>query len=68
MPTPSDYASFLLRLWREDPGCGAPQEWHGEIEHIQTGQHWTFRSLNEVLAFLCRLEEDLGALEPPPVA
>ena len=45
-----EYASFLVRMWREVdlkvPDGGTP--WHGEIEHIQSGRHVAFRTLDEV--------------------
>jgi hypothetical protein len=54
MTTTPTYLSFLVRMWREeDPK--RPQRighWQGEIEHIQTGQRWTFDSLDALLAFL----------------
>jgi hypothetical protein len=44
------YASFLLRLWR-DPRPGQSC-WQGEIEHIQTRQHFAFDDLDVLVAFL----------------
>ena len=49
-----EYASFLIRLWRE---AGADTtalliDWCSEVEHIQTGQRWTFSTLDELLEFL----------------
>ena len=60
MATPTKYASFLVRLWREgDPGLSAPTAgWQGEVEHIQTGQRWAFRTLDELLGFLRRRAEE----------
>jgi hypothetical protein len=60
------YQSYLVRLWRHpgedrapEPGQ-ASQDWHGEIEHIQSGQRWMFTTLDELLAFwrrqLCEAE------------
>jgi hypothetical protein len=48
------YASFLMRVWREvDPAApDAVAEWHGEIEHIQSGQRSIFASMNELQTFL----------------
>jgi hypothetical protein len=47
------YASFLIRLWsiREAtlPGEG---DWQGELQHIQSGQRWTFATFDELLVFL----------------
>lgn len=55
-----EYASFLIRLWREvdqDPSvarCG----WHSEVEHIQTGERWSFDTLEALLDFLHREATD----------
>jgi hypothetical protein len=48
------YASFLLRLWSESslPASAPAPDWHAEIEHIQSGERWTFDSLEELLEFL----------------
>lgn len=58
------YASFLLRLWRNDqqPQTAQPEPgWQGEAEHLQTRQRWTFDSLEE---FLRLLYEQLEAAGP----
>jgi hypothetical protein len=63
MDEPATYISFLVRLWRE-PGQQTPApplDWQGEIECIQTGQRWTFATLEELLDFLRRWVEQLGA-------
>ena len=64
MAVPIEYASFLVRLWREaEVEAAAPAaDWHGEVEHIQSGQHWSFSALEEVLDFLWRQAEDPGVL------
>ncbi len=49
---PEDYMSFLVRLWRDQPGDDQPDGWHGEIEHVQTGSRWRFGTLGDLLAFL----------------
>ncbi|MGD9029421.1 MAG: hypothetical protein PVG25_06380 [Anaerolineae bacterium] len=48
------YASYLVRLWREvDTGQHhTAADWQGEIEHIQTGERWAFSTLNTLLDFL----------------
>ncbi|MBN1249301.1 MAG: hypothetical protein JXC32_16700 [Anaerolineae bacterium] len=49
-----EYASYLIRLWREvdqDPSV-VRGSWHSEIEHIQTGEHRSFDTLEELLSFL----------------
>ena len=52
----TEYASFLVRLWREaGADATAPvADWQGEIEHIQSGHRWTFGTLDETLDFLRR--------------
>lgn len=56
MSTPIEYASFLIRLWREAgvDATAPPADWHSEVEHIQTGRQWTFSTLDELLGFLRR--------------
>jgi hypothetical protein len=45
-----EYASFLIRMWREvDPTApDVGTEWRGEIEHIQSGRQWSFDTLDEI--------------------
>lgn len=66
MSMPIEYTSFLIRLWRElNPDLHAlPAEWQGEAEHIQSGQCWTFGTLDELLGFLRRQTEELSAVIP----
>jgi hypothetical protein len=68
MSMPIEYASFLVRLWRErSPEQPAPAiDWHGEVEHIQSGRRWTFSSLGQVLSFLDRQARDPEVLAQPP--
>jgi hypothetical protein len=56
MSTSIEYASFLVRLWRQIGGEleNASVEWHGEIEHIQTGKRRAFDTLEDLLDFLRR--------------
>ena len=49
---PEDYMSFLVRLWRNQPGADRPGGWRGELELIQTGARWSFCTHAELLAFL----------------
>ncbi len=47
------YASFLIRLAStRDTAAPAVGEWQGEVQHIQSGQRWTFATLEELLTFL----------------
>jgi hypothetical protein len=54
MPSSIEYASFLIRLWRDQP----PQAdkllpaWQAEVEHIQSGQHWSFVTFEDLISFL----------------
>lgn len=73
MSSSIEYASYLIRLWREaippfrgEGKKGEVFEWHGEVEHIQSGRCWTFGSLDEVLAFLRQQARGIDALSPPP--
>lgn len=68
-----EYASFLVRLWQEatpplegEEKGGEVSEWHGEVEHIQSGRRWAFSSLDEVLAFLRQQARGTDAFSPPP--
>ena len=47
------YMSFVVRLWCDPAGS----EWRGEVEHIQSGNRWSFASLAHLLDFL-RLATD----------
>jgi hypothetical protein len=55
----TNYASFLVRLWRkEEPELAeATGDWQGEVEHIQSGQRWSFDMLEELLSVLRRQAE-----------
>ena len=54
-----EYFSYLLRIWREtEPGQAEAQDWYSQIEHIQSGQHWTFHRLDDLLCFLQKQTEN----------
>ncbi|NJM07233.1 hypothetical protein HC891_15140 [Candidatus Gracilibacteria bacterium] len=57
------YRSFLVRLWREQ-GADGSAHWCGEAEHIQSGLHYYFTTLEAMLD--CLAPDEL--LTPPPVA
>jgi hypothetical protein len=63
MNEPATYMSFLVRLWREPSQESAvpPAGWNSEVECIQTGQRWTYSTLDELLDFLRRQAEELAA-------
>jgi hypothetical protein len=67
MTTATTYVSFLIRLWREEsPEVLEPAaDWQGEVEHIQSGRHWTFSTLDELLSFLRRQAEASEVLGRP---
>jgi hypothetical protein len=51
MPVEKKYASYLIRLWREQtPGKTAAC--YVEVESVQTGQKWAFTSLRALHDFL----------------
>jgi len=65
---PIEYASFLVRLWRE-AGSDATElltDWCSEVEHIQSGQRWNFSALDELLDFLRREVEKPDILHGSP--
>ena len=70
MAASDQYASFLLRLWYEQSGetPTSSQWWHSEVQHIQSGQLWSFATIDELLDFLRRycegsLFHEFGNLE-----
>ena len=67
MSDPIEYASFLLRLWRqqspEQPGQAA--SWQGEVECIQSGQRQTFDNLDGLLDYLRQQTGDPELLHRP---
>lgn len=54
MDTDTEYASFLVRMWREPAlkGRSPDAPWKGELEHIQSGRHWAFDGLEELFTAL----------------
>jgi hypothetical protein len=63
MPDSRAYASYLVRLWREDDPERQDRATlcQGEVAHIQTSQRWTFGSLDELLSLLRRQMEEASA-------
>jgi hypothetical protein len=49
---PEEYASFIVRVWRDQSGSEQQGRWCGEIEQIQSGVRWRFCTLAELLTFL----------------
>ena len=66
MASPTIYASFLIRLWREHNLEQAKSivNCYSEVEHIQSGQRWAFSSLDEMLNFLRQQADDLEISNP----
>lgn len=62
--TQDQYASFLVRLWRsaEPRPNGSTDEWHGEVEHIQSGRRWRLGSPAELWEFLSARGTDSPAV------
>lgn len=60
MPTPIEYSSFLVRLWRPIGSDSAHPStgWRGEVEHIQSGEHRDLEALDELLESLRDKAED----------
>jgi len=56
------YASFMVRIWRQVNGEveGNTRGWLGEIEHLQSGQHGWFETLDEVPELIRRQVEAVG--------
>ncbi len=62
VPLPVEYASYLVRFWRRPSGVDdSTSEWHGEVEHIQTGRKWQFDRAADLLDFLRRCAFHLEA-------
>jgi hypothetical protein len=53
----------MVRIWRLTNGGGEEEatSWLGEIEHLQSGEHWSFETLDELPELLRRQAE---ALQP----
>jgi hypothetical protein len=67
VPSSIEYASFLIRLWRETiAGVGdMTGAWHIGVEHIQTGERQDFSTLDELVAFLHQKTENAAAAQSP---
>jgi hypothetical protein len=61
------YVSFVVRLWRE-LGQATPEpltDWYSEVECLQTGQRWTYHTLEALLDFLRQQLQSLTAPRDP---
>lgn len=60
------YASFLIRMWRENKaGVSSGADWHAEAEHIQSSQCWAFKTVDDLLSFLRQRAENIPTDEQP---
>ncbi len=50
MTITGDYASYLVRIWREPLTDLA--SWRSQVTHIQSGTCWGFDSMDDLQAFL----------------
>jgi hypothetical protein len=58
LPLPTNRA-FVVLLRAQPPG--APFAWDGRVEHVVSGQMRHFHTLDELLAFICRVLADVLA-------
>ena len=56
--TQSEYLSYLLRVWRADPGNLSG--WRASLEDPHTGERLGFASLEQLFAFLMEQTERAG--------
>lgn len=63
MSAPIQYASFLVRIWRENKAGEvlSTADWHAEVEHIQSNQRWTFGTVEDLLLSLRQQAENIPA-------
>ena len=53
------YRAYLLRLWRVEDGDG---RWRARLENVETGETQGFASLEMLIEFLQRLDDEGAAL------
>jgi hypothetical protein len=58
LPLPTNRA-FVVLLRAQPPE--APFAWDGRVEHVVSGQMRHFHTLDELLAFICRVLADVPA-------
>jgi len=58
LPLPTNRA-FVVWLRAQPPG--APVAWDGRVEHVVSRQMTHFHTLDELLAFICRVLADVPA-------
>lgn len=63
MNPPAEYASFLIRLWREPSAeSEAATRWQGEVVHIQSGESRVLEDPGTLVAFLREQSGDANLL------
>jgi hypothetical protein len=60
-----DYASFVVRIWRNQAEGEQAGRWCGEVEQIQSGARWCFCTLTELLTFLQQAASIPNTTMPP---
>jgi len=59
-----EYHSYLIRIWRETSDSPAHHgDWHGEVEQIQSGCHWTFQSVETLLDLINAQEHEIRLIK-----
>ncbi len=58
------YASFMVRLWRDDEQP-SPVHWRSEVEHVQSGERWQFDDAAQSLHFVAQMIARLDVSIPP---
>ena len=57
----ADYLSYLLRMWRaQEEGR---EVWRASLQHVESGERVSFRSLDELFAFLRRQASTMPDVE-----
>jgi len=51
-PTSPPLNTFIIRFWREQGAEGA--RWHGQIQHVQSGERISFADEETLLSFIRR--------------
>ena len=54
---PVEVSSYLIRLWRETVAPAPAPEWQSEVEHLQSGQRWSFETIAALLTFMAAQAE-----------
>jgi len=52
--------SFVVRIWCEEAGAGAPAVWRGHITHVSSGNRRHIDDLMQITAFVAGYLRDMG--------